>query len=298
MASFIMASPLQALCFVVLFSVLGLFLPIIGLLSSAAIGLVTLRLGWKNGLQTALPASLILIVMAFLLQNNPLVSLLPALMQWLLVLFLASMLQVTSSWRQVLTTIMSMAIAGTLLFHLVVSDVGAFWKTLMQPLAELEIMQQQLQLSGINMEQVIDTAAGLATGLAAALLSLGLIIALMMARHWQALLYNPDGFRQELRELRLPRPAGLMMITLITLGLLTGFPLIIDVILAGMTVFLFQGIGLVNNLHHQRNMHRGWMIGFYVFLALMPIRFGLLLATFGIIDSVADFRTHLAKKNR
>ena len=296
MASFIMAGPLQALCFVVLFALLGLFLPIIGLLSSAAIGLVTLRLGWKQGLQTALPASLIVSVAAFLLQTNPLASLLPTLLQWALVLFLATILQVTSSWRQVLTTILGITIAGTLLFHLLVSDVGAFWKAMMQPLAELDIMQQQLQASGVNLEQVINTAAELATGMAAAMLSLGLTVSLMMARHWQALLYNPGGFKQELRELKLARPVGILMIVLITVALLTGFPLIIDIVIAGMAVFLFQGIALANNIHHQRNMHRGWLIGFYVLLALMPVRFGLLLATFGVIDSVADFRTFLGKR--
>ena len=94
------------------------------------------------------------------------------------------------------------------------------------------------------------------------------------------------------------RPIGLIMImmALVTAALLTGFPLLVDIAFAGLAVFFFQGIALINGIHHQREMHRGWLIGFYVLLALMPIRFGLLLATFGIIDSVADFRSRLTPR--
>ena len=146
------------------------------------------------------------------------------------------------------------------------------------------------------MDEVISTAAGMATGMAATLLSLGITLALMMGRHWQAILYNPGGFRQEIRELRLSRTFGLIMMALVTAALLTGFPLLVDIAFAGLAVFFFQGIALINGIHHQREMHRGWLIGFYVLLALMPIRFGLLLATFGIIDSVADFRSRLTPR--
>ena len=96
MATFIMAGPLQALCFVVLFALAGLFIPVIGLLSSAALALITLRLGWQRGLQTVLPAGLILTVLSFVLQGNPLPSLLPVITQWTLAIFLASMLQLLS----------------------------------------------------------------------------------------------------------------------------------------------------------------------------------------------------------
>lgn len=293
MAAFIMAGPLQALCFVALFALLGLFLPIIGLLSSAAISLITLRLGWQQGLRTALPASLVLIVLSFLLLNDPLPALLPTLGQWLLALLLASVLQHSSSWRQALSVVFAITVAGILLFYLVVSDVEAFWKALMQPLAELSIMQQQFP--DLDLSKAIDSAAKLATGMAAALFSLGLTLSLMIGRHWQAVLYNPGGFGQEIRELRLSRAMGLSMIVLITAALLTGTPLLIDMVFAGLAVFLFQGIALTHGIHQQRQMHHGWLIGFYVLLALMPMRFGLLLATFGIIDSIADFRRYLAK---
>lgn len=294
MAAFIMAGPMQALCFVVLFAFAGLFIPGIGLLSSAALGLITLRLGWKQGTQTALPASLILIAAALLLHDNPAMGLVPRLAQWLLVIGLASMLQTASSWRQVMTAIFTITATGILLFYLFTGDVAAFWQALMQPVTD-ELLKLQPHVPELNLVQVMENATVMMTGVAAVLFSLSLTLALMIARHWQAMLYNPDGFRQEIRELRLPRTLGLVVMVLTTVSLLTGMPLLVDIAFAGLAVFLFQGIALIHGLHHQREMHRGWLIGFYVLLVLMPFRFGLLLATFGIIDSVADFRRYLAK---
>ena len=60
MAKFIMAGPLQAISFVLLFAVLSLVLPMLSLLSNAAIGLVSLRLGWQRGLSIAIPSAAIL----------------------------------------------------------------------------------------------------------------------------------------------------------------------------------------------------------------------------------------------
>ena len=57
MAAFIMAGPVQASGFVLLFAVLSYFLPMLELFSNAAIALVTLRLGWKRGVQVGLVAS-------------------------------------------------------------------------------------------------------------------------------------------------------------------------------------------------------------------------------------------------
>ncbi len=291
MAAFIMAGPLQALCFVVLFALAGLFIPLIGLLSSAALALITLRLGWQKSVRTALPAALILTVLSVVLTGSLSPSLLSGLIQWLLVIALASQLQRSSSWRQVFTYVFGIAAVGVLLFRLLIGDADKFWQELMLPLAETALVKQQFP--GVDLAEIINAAAGMATGMVAMLLSLGLILALMVGRHWQAILYNPGGFRQEIRELRLSRTLGLAMMALLTAGLLTGLPLLIDVVLAGLAVFLFQGIALVNGIHYQREMHRGWLIGFYVLLALMPLRFGLLLAVFGIVDSVADFRRYL-----
>ncbi|MEZ5536955.1 MAG: DUF2232 domain-containing protein [Thiolinea sp.] len=294
MAAFVMAGPLQAIAFVVLFALIGLFLPFIGLLSNAALGLVTLRLGSGRGMQIAAAAALGIGVLILLIQQQAIAALGSTLLQWAAVIALAVMLQQTASWSRVLTTVLGISAIFIMIFHISVADTGEFWKEIIRPMTEMPVVKEQFP--GIDLEKAVDAAAEFMTGVLVALLSLAIIISLMIARHWQAMLYNPGGFRDEFRELRISKPVGLAMIVLITLGLFTNIPLIIDIIVAGMTVFLFQGLALIHGTHHRLKLHTGWLIGFYIVLLLMPVQLGILLAAFGIIDSVANFRSYLADK--
>ncbi|PIE02183.1 MAG: hypothetical protein CSA79_00110 [Thiothrix nivea] len=294
MAAFIMAGPLQAFAFVVLFALAGLFLPLIGLLSNAALGLVTLRLGANQGLKIAAGATLGIGILILLIPQQAIAALGSTLLQWTAVIALAMLLQQTLSWQRVLTTVLGVSAGIILLFHALIGDVGEFWRAFILPMVEMPVIKEQFP--DINLDKAVAVAAEFMTGVLAALLNLGIIISLMIARHWQALLYNPGGFRDEFRELHISRPVGLVMLLLVTVGLLTSMPAVIDIIVAGMTVFLFQGLSLIHSTHQRLKLHIGWLIGFYVILLLMPVQLGILLAAFGIIDSVANFRSLMPDK--
>lgn len=294
MAAFIMAGPLQAFAFVVLFALAGLFLPLIGLLSNAALGLVVLRLGVNRSLQIAGAAALGIGLAIMLIQQQAIAALGSTLLQWIAVIALAVLLQQTASWHRVLATLLGLSVVAVLIFHISVADTGEFWKGIIQPMVEMPVIKEQFP--GVDLEMAIDAAAEFMTGVLVALLNLGIIISLMIARHWQAMLYNPGGFRDEFRELHIDKPIGLAMIVLITIGLLISSQPVIDIIVAGMAIFLFQGLSLVHGMHHRLQLHIGWLIGFYIVLLLMPVQLGILLAAFGIIDSVANFRGYLSDR--
>lgn len=296
MASFIMAGPLQAFAFVVLFALTGLFMPFIGLLSNAAIGLITLRRSAGNSLKIAAAAGLCVGILILLVRQQAITALGSTLVQWGAVIALAVLLQQSASWHRVLSTLLGLSVAIILVFHASVSDVGAFWKEMFMPMVEMPLVKEQFP--DIDFEKAIDIVARQATGFIVAGLNFGLIISLMIARHWQAMLYNPGGFRDEFRELSISRPFGLAMVVLITLGLFSDIPLVIDIIIAGMMIFLFQGIALVHGIHNILGLHTGWLIGFYVTLLLMPAQLGILLSAFGIIDSIANFRSVVANRKR
>lgn len=296
MASFIMAGPLQAFAFVVLFALTGLFMPFIGLLSNAAIGLITLRRSAGNSLKIAAAAGLCVGILILLVRQQAITALGSTLVQWGAVIALAVLLQQSASWHRVLSTLLGLSVAIILVFHASVSDAGAFWKEMFMPMVEMPLVKEQFP--DIDFEKAIDIVARQATGFIVAGLNFGLIISLMIARHWQAMLYNPGGFRDEFRELSISRPFGLAMVVLITLGLFSDIPLVIDIIIAGMMIFLFQGIALVHGIHNILGLHTGWLIGFYVTLLLMPAQLGILLSAFGIIDSIANFRSVVANRKR
>ena len=294
MGAFIMSGPIQALAFVVLFALLSMLLPMLGLLSNAAIGLVTLRLGWRRGLLIALAASVITGMASLFLQGNLLAVAGPDLLTWIMVIALSVLLTATASWKYILQAVLGLALTGLLLFHLNVADPGLFWKETLQSVIELKAVQDSLP--DVDLQDLADKVASYMTGMFAAVVGLGLILSLMIARHWQAALYNPGGFQQELCELRLDRLTGLIMAALITLALLIGAsPMMMDIIMVGLGVFLFQGIALAHGVRAILQIHSGWMLALYLLLVLMPVQMGILLAAFGIIDSMADFRGFLAR---
>ncbi len=297
MATFIMAGPLQAFAFVVLFALTGLFIPFIGLLSNAAIGLITLRRGAESGLKIAVAAGLCIGILILLTGKQAVITALGSTsVQWCAVIALAVLLQQSTSWSRILSALFGLSVAIIVVFHASVDDVGGFWKEMLMPMVDIPILKEQFP--DIDLETVINTLARFTTGFLVAGLNLTLILSLMIARHWQAMLYNPGGFREEFRRLSISKPFGWAMVVLITLGLFSDTPLIIDIIVAGLMIFLFQGVAMVHGMHSIMGLHTGWLIGFYVALLLLPGQLGILLATFGIIDSIADFRGVLANRKR
>lgn len=302
MAKFIMAGPLQAVGFILLFSILSLFLPLMGLLGNAAVGLITLRMDWRRGLLIAMISSAVLGGLSLLLQMNPFVGFGFSMLTWLSVILLATLLGNSVSWSKTLTVLLAITVGSVLLFHLQVSDPVAFWQN--QPLwmqfvevaKSMQVMPAEMPAS--EQQQLMDNAASILSGSIAGAVSGLLILSLLIARHWQAMLYNPGGFSAEWRELQLGKPAALLMIAVITLALFSQQITAINMVFAGLTVFLFQGIALVHGLVALLQQHKAWLIGMYILLFLMPAHGGILLAAFGIIDSLAGFRSQIKARKR
>jgi hypothetical protein len=302
MANFIMAGALQAVGFILLFSVLSLFLPLMGLLSNAAVGLITLRMGWRRGLFIALISSAVLGGLTLLMQVNPLVGFGFSMLIWLAVILLATLLGSTVSWSKTLTVLLAVSVGAVLLFHMNVSDPVAFWQN--QPLwmqfveVVKNVQMMPEEMSSSEQQKLLDNAASILSGSIAGTVSVLLILSLLIARHWQAMLYNPGGFGAEWRELQLGKPAALLMIAVITLALFSQQMTAINMVFAGLTVFLFQGIALVHGVVALLQQHKTWLIGMYIMLFLMPAHGGILLAAFGIIDSLAGFRSQIKARKR
>ncbi|QTR50224.1 hypothetical protein [Candidatus Thiothrix anitrata] len=302
MANFIMAGALQAVGFILLFSVLSLFLPLMGLLSNAAVGLITLRMGWRRGLFIALISSAVLGGLTLLMQVNPLVGFGFSMLIWLAVILLATLLGSTVSWSKTLTVLLAVSVGAVLLFHMNVSDPVAFWQN--QPLwmqfveVVKNVQMMPEEMSSSEQQKLLDNAASILSGSIAGTVSVLLILSLLIARHWQAMLYNPGGFGAEWRELQLGKPAALLMIAVITLALFSQQMTAINMVFAGLTVFLFQGIALVHGVVALLQQHKAWLIGMYIMLFLMPAHGGILLAAFGIIDSLAGFRSQIKARKR
>ncbi|HPY42030.1 MAG TPA: hypothetical protein PLM98_16015, partial [Thiolinea sp.] len=136
------------------------------------------------------------------------------------------------------------------------------------------------------------------TGLFASSMGLVLTLSLMLARHWQAALYNPGGFKEEMYGLRLNKFVALAVSAIIMLALFSRSALLIDLLLVGLGMFLFQGIALIHSVRAQLHAPRAWLLALYIPLALLPVQTGLLVAVFGMVDTFADFRAYLARRTK
>ncbi len=295
MAKFIMAGPLQAIGFILLFTGLSFVLPLMSLLSGAAIGLVTLRLGWQRGLTIAAASSAVLGALSLLWQDELLQNFALNVLLWLPLILAASFLSYSVSWSRTLMAIWAIFSLGLGIFHLSVTDPAAFWQqqAIWNQFVELVKNMQLLPdlLTEAEKQELLSTVAQLMTGTLAMTAVLMLILSLLIARLWQSMLYNPGGFQQEWRQLNLGRIPAVVMIAMTVIALLTGQPWSIDIVLVGLAIFLFQGLAMIHGILAAKQWHKRWLIGLYVLLAILPMQIGILIAAFGIIDGLADFRS-------
>ncbi len=313
MASFIMIGPLQAIGFVMFFAMLSFaFLPLMGVFSSAAIALITLRMGWQRGLWIAGVSSALLGVLTLVLQGSWLSGGLGGLFDvlngtsppkffglqlWLPVIALAAMLSRTVNWSKTLNALLLASSGAVVLFFLGVGNVAefwqeqAFWPRFVEMGESLGVFPSEMAAE--QKQQVLSGVAEMLAGCLAAGANLFWVLSLLIARHWQSELYNAGGFQQEWHQLNIGRPAALGMIGLIVLALISGHTLLISLVFTALGLFVFQGVALVHGVIAALQQSKAWLLTLYLPLMLLPMQVGILLAAFGIIDAIADFRRQI-----
>lgn len=112
---------------------------------------------------------------------------------------------------------------------------------------------------------------------------------LILARWWQASLYNPGGFREEFHRLMLPKLVALPLLLLMLFGgrlhpQLLGWLPVIGV------PFVVAGIALVHGLVGLKKLTVHWLFAFYMLLVLFGPYLFMLLIGMAFMDSLLDFR--------
>lgn len=273
LAEFIMRGRLQA-SVVVLFSVT---LPILPL---AAIGLVTLRKGPREG-------ALMLIV-----------GMIPALIAWFLgkpvsVVLWGTLLGLLAVYIPAVILRLTVSLA-TMVQALVVTAIGcglftaAFVPELLESFEKMTSLFITLMEGKSPDSELIEPSVVALSGFITMAFALNSLAGLLVARWWQSLLYNPDGFGEEFRALRLSiGPAGICAILVVLFhyyGVDYSFwatILAIPLILAALSI--------VHTVARQRKLSKTWLAIFYVFVGSSSVVL-LLLAVIGFADSLLNIR--------
>ena len=210
LAEFIMRGRWQALAVAVLGSGSLLF----GWISAAAIALVTLRKGAASGGWLVLWAMLPAAIVAAMSGDMGSVMLL------LVAFCLSVILRETVSLSLALIASVPLAMLGGLAL---IALNGPFLEDLV---ATFNQALRQLEQDMTSDQQGELAFTSLAVPQVGALLAIGntvvAVLAVLLGRYWQALLYNPGGFGQEFRALRLPQGAVISLVALGTVLWLQG----------------------------------------------------------------------------
>ncbi len=296
LATYVARGPLQAVMVVAVAAMLSLILPPLGYLGGAAVSLVTLRMGWRQGLLLILGAVLVTGLLGMLLVGNPLAGVLIGITFWLPLWAMAVSLRRSGSEVRSLLLGSLFGVMAVLAFHLGSDDPAQWWLGVLQ-----EAMQNSLgQLTEAEIaqaQQSLEAIANLMTGGAAAALTASLIGSLLLGRWWQALLYNPGGFGEEFRTLRLGRNLTIGFLAILLLFALgVGGLLFQDIFVVLLVPFVIQALAVAHSLVRSRGMDGGWLAALYLLLVVANGHMLLLLGFIGAMDNWFDFRRHFAKK--
>ncbi len=289
-AKFALRSPTSASISAAAYAIFALFFAPFMVVSGAIIGLTTLRFGVTKGSRVFGMAILFAGTAYYLLLHQPQAVVL-LLVTWVPTLIAAQLLRATENQGLAIVVCAGFAAIYTTAVRLTVPDVDAHWLARLQALGDAVRDQggaffdldEMTAVAGVMHEATIVVAC------------LYWMSAVLLARWWQAEIFNPGGFGTEFRQLVIPRavsPIAAIVAVLALMQILSGAVrgLSSDLLVALVVLFAFQGLALLHHRVHKIGMARGWLIGFYVLLILMPHRVGLIIAFIGIADTLIDVR--------
>ncbi len=289
-AKFAMRSPMAASINAAAYAVFALFFAPFMIVSGAIIGLATLRFGAAEGVRVSGVAILVAAVAYYVLLQQAAAGVLLCL-TWVPALIVGWALRRSESQGLAMTICALFAALYAASVRALVPDVVAYWTLRLEALGETVRAQ-----GGTFFDpEEIALAAGVMHEATVVVMCLYWMVTIVLARWWQAELYNPGGFGGEFRGLVLPRvvsPIAALVAVLALLQLSAGgvHGLPSDLLVVLVVLFASQGLAVIHHRVHKLGLAKWWLLGFYVLLIVMPHRIGLMLAFIGIVDTLADLR--------
>ncbi|WP_415883524.1 hypothetical protein [Neptuniibacter sp. QD34_54] len=266
-------------------AVIAALLPLLYWVSAAAVALVTLRKGRSEGTGLLIWALLPAGVWAYSVSDpTPLAVIVGT-------YILAITLRETVSWAKVLMIALPVgAIASVGMDIMLSSYLDEVIKQLDKFL--VQSASQANQEVKLDPEQLRQLMLGGLTSVHTVMM----LVSVMLARSWQAGLYNPSGFQREFHVLRLPQLYTGVLIAAsfvcyqLDLESLRWLPLLL-------LPWIIAGIALVHGSLAKRDLGRSWLVAFYVAAFFMGPYVITLLVFAAAIDSFVDIRSRISVKN-
>lgn len=278
LAEFILRGRLQAL----IVALIGSFFPLI---SSAAIALVSICKGAKEGTLLFLWVSLALVLIQQAGSENPLLTAVSIASLGIMVIA-ATVHKVLASWQWTLLAIVAVAVAiSQALGIFMESSVTNLVATAQEMLSNVKSQEQDAQMS-------IGLTDSMLLGLVATILAVGSMMSLMLARWWQAGIYNPGGFQKEFHSYTIDAKIAVLLVVILIVGQFLPQSSKLWAELAVLPL-LVAGIALVHFIVKLFGQGKQWLAFVYVGMIMVGKPVTLILVLLGLTDSLIDLRSRL-----
>ena len=293
LAAYVMRGRPQAALVTVGFAVLSMILLPLVCLSGAAVALVTMRKGPREGLIVLAPWIAVWGAMVAMSGEggHPMVAGFVLGGAWLL----GFILRTTINLPLTLTVGAGITALGVALFYALVSDPALWWRQTLEAFFA-QLQEQAGAARPEELDLVLERFSTIMTGIVATTLYATTVASLILARWWQAALYNPGGFQREFHAFRLGRGAAAALLVVVLVALLTGGTaayLATDVSMVLLTLYGFSGLALVHQTVARKNLSVGWLVALYVLTFIASAQMVVLLALLGLSDTWLEYRRFL-----
>ena len=291
LAAYTMRGRAHATIVVAFLGSLTWFFPPVSYLSGATYGLCVLRRGSQDAIRIGAWAIVIAGLMSWVTFGNPKPAIAVALVLWLPVWIAAMVLRNTGSQGSLVVTAALLATLFAVFMHVSTGNAAAWWQQM------IETALKSVAGADWKAEEIarLKEFMAYANGFVSALMLVNLTATVILARWWQAVLYNPGGFRDEFQTLQIPRwmlPVGALVTIAAMLqaniGQLPG--LAADATIIVVFVYMFQGLAVIHHRGRRRGLTAAWFVALYGFMFVAWQLAIPLVAIVGIGDVLLDLR--------
>lgn len=259
-------------------------IPLLFWFSAAALALVILRRGLSEAMPVLVWGVLPAVAWAMVGDLTPLLVILGS-------AGLAILLRQRSDWARVVTVAAPLGVVYALLLLAMLNA----------PLQELagqirDMLPEMLAgmsggLNETDTAQLGELLVPLLAGLMGAVHALMALVSLMIARSWQARLYNPGGFREEFHQLRLTPLVAIVLLALTLIGPQWSELALVSPIAS--VPLLLAGIALIHGIVGLRGLSTAWLVALYVLFVFVAQLIYPLIMFLALVDSLFDFRSRM-----
>ena len=214
---------------------------------------------------------------------------------YFLLWLLSALLRITANWAVVMNTAVAFGLLSVLGFYAWMGDGQQYWLEHLIPVYQRVADYSQMAVTHEQLIAIARDTAECITGLQVAMLLLGDLVYLALARGLQAKLFNPGGLRDELMNVHLPLSMTFMWVGVWCVAWMQS-NMAYDFLPVILLPFLLTGLSLVHRFRVVWQAKWHWLIGFYALLfAFFPyIAAGLI--GIAILDSCFDLRKRYGAK--